>query len=153
MATPRAEQLEAVLEGESVYARVYQVLVLGMISSTVLFALGLFRALASHETVPLTRRWIREQYHWDAYWHALARGEASALLMTATALLILTPVLRVAVSVWAFSVERDRKFVAVTGTVLAIICLTVLLARAGLVSPEGVRPPSAQAPTATRGAP
>lgn len=134
-----AEALEE-LEGvaSSIYRRVYHVLLIGMFLSTGLFAVGLARALFSQADVPLSTHWIREQYNWDAFTAGLLHLQATSLLMTATFVLILTPIIRVGVSIVAFAMEGDRKFVAITSTVLAIILCTVVLARAGLVSPEHV---------------
>jgi uncharacterized membrane protein len=133
-------ELEA-LEGvaASIYRRVYQVLVAGMAVSTSLFAVGLLRAWSTHQEVPLSTEWIRAQYHWDLFSAGLRHLEPTALLMAATFVLILTPILRVAVSIYAFSREGDRKFVTITSTVLGIVLLTVVLARAGLVTPEHVQ--------------
>jgi uncharacterized membrane protein len=47
-------------------------------------------------------------------------------------LLILTPVVRVFVSIIAFAAEGDRKYVLVTSTVLVVIILSVVLSKAGL---------------------
>ena len=52
--------------------------------------------------------------------------------MIATVLLILTPVARVIVSIYAFLVDRDRKYVIVTSIVLAIMILTVILGMFGV---------------------
>lgn len=140
-----AQALEAV-EGvaASIYRRVYQVLVVGMVLSTTLFAVGLLRAWLGHESVPLSTRWIREQYSWDLFITGLRHLEPTALLMAATFVLILTPIVRVAVSIYAFSMEGDRKFVAITSSVLGIILLTVVLAHVGLVTPEHVKVKGAQ---------
>jgi uncharacterized membrane protein len=46
-------------------------------------------------------------------------------------LLILTPILRVAVSIVAFIIEKDRIFVFITATVLAVLLLSFLLGKAG----------------------
>jgi uncharacterized membrane protein len=151
-------QHEAVLEGiegvaASIYRRVYHVLVAGMALSTTLFAVGILRALVSHQTVPLSTHWIREQYNWDIFLVGLRRLEPTALLMAATFVLILTPIMRVAVSVYAFAMERDRKFVAITSTVLVIILFTVVLARAGWVSPEHVAIKDTVHPTQVADAP
>jgi uncharacterized membrane protein len=133
-------ELEA-LEGvaASIYRRVYQVLVAGMAVSTTLFAVGLLLAWRTHQEVPLSTEWIRAQYHWNLFASGLAHLEPTAILMAATFVLILTPILRVAVSIYAFSREGDGKFVTITSTVLGIVLLTVVLARAGFVSPEHVQ--------------
>lgn len=155
MSETSAERVAALegIEGvaASIYRRVYHVLVLGMALSTSLFAVGILRAWVAHQEVPVSLRWIREQYNWELFLSGLRHLEPTALLMAATLVLILTPILRVAVSVYAFAVEGDRKFVAITSTVLAIILFTALLARAGWVSPEHVslkEPTSAPIPVA-----
>jgi uncharacterized membrane protein len=70
-------------------------------------------------------------------WHTLAglieglkhfRGEA--VIMTGLLLLIATPVMRVAVSIVAFLIERDWIFVIVTSFVLAMLLLSFFLGKA-----------------------
>jgi len=46
-------------------------------------------------------------------------------------MLILTPILRVAVSIVAFAVERDRVFIAVTSAVLAVLLISFMLGKIG----------------------
>jgi uncharacterized membrane protein len=53
-------------------------------------------------------------------------------MLAATVVLIATPVLRVLVSIYAFHQDGDRKYVALTSVVLAVIALTVVLGRFGL---------------------
>lgn len=57
------------------------------------------------------------------------RGEA--LIAPGLLLLIATPVLRVAVSVFAFVLERDRIYIAITTAVLALVLLSFALGKAG----------------------
>jgi uncharacterized membrane protein len=54
-----------------------------------------------------------------------------AIIATGLLLLILTPVLRVAVGLVAFVLERDSTFVTVTGYVLAVLILSFFLGRSG----------------------
>jgi uncharacterized membrane protein len=117
---------------ENVYVDVYRVLLAGMLISSALFAIGLVRALLHPETYLLTLEWVRSHYHWAATWQGLKVFDAFTLMMVATALLILTPVLRVVISIWAFWVDRDYKYVVVTSTVLAVIGLSVVLAHFGV---------------------
>jgi uncharacterized membrane protein len=117
---------------ENVYVDVYRVLLAGMLISSALFAIGLVRALRHPETYLLTLEWVRSHYHWAATWQGLKEFDAFTLMMVATALLILTPVLRVVISIWAFWVDRDYKYVVVTSTVLAVIGLSVVLAHFGV---------------------
>lgn len=117
---------------QNVYADVYRMLVAGMIVTNILFVVGLILALVHPQYFPLSARWVRQQYHWSALIHGLAHGQANSFLMIGTLLLILTPVARVVVSIYAFWVDHDRKYVAVTSTVLIIIVVTVLLGLLGL---------------------
>jgi uncharacterized membrane protein len=119
-------------EERNVYTDVYRLLVAGMIASVVFFSIGLILALRHPGQIPLTADWIRRHYHWSAIAHGLASGEPTTYLMIATVLLILTPVARVVVSIRAFFVDHDHKYVAVTSTVLAIMILTVVLGIFGL---------------------
>ncbi len=117
---------------ENVYADVYYVLLGGMIVSSILFAIGIVRALLNPTFYPLTPEWIRQ--HYSASWvlHGIARFDPMALMMVATVLLILTPVLRVLVSIYAFLVDRDYKYVAITGIVFLIMAVTVIAGVLGL---------------------
>jgi uncharacterized membrane protein len=60
---------------------------------------------------------------------AQLRGEA--LIAPGLLLLIATPVLRVAVSVVAFYLEKDRIYVAITSVVLFLVLLSFALGKAG----------------------
>jgi uncharacterized membrane protein len=97
---------------------VYRVLLAGTLISSALFAIGQVRALLHPETYLLKLEWVRSHYHWAATGQGLKEFDAFTLMMVATALLILTPVLRVVISIWAFWVDRDYKYVVVSNTVL-----------------------------------
>lgn len=116
----------------NVYADVYKVLVGGMIVSTILFAIGVIRALIHPTYMPLTADWIREHYHFRVVMHGLATLDPTTLMMVATLLLILTPVARVVVSIWAFAVDKDYKFVGITVIVFVIMLITVIAGLLGL---------------------
>jgi uncharacterized membrane protein len=58
-------------------------------------------------------------------------GRGRAVVTAGLLLLILTPILRVAVSIVAFIIEKDRIFVFITATVLAVLLLSFLLGKAG----------------------
>ena len=111
----------------NVYQDVYRLLLAGMILSNAFFLVGLTMALLHPQYFPLSTTWLREHYHWSAVGHGLLSGDPTIYLMIATILLILTPVGRVIVSIYAFFVDGDRKYVAVTTVVLAIMILTVAL--------------------------
>ena len=90
-------------QADRLYGAVYKALLVGMTVSNILFAVGIAMSLI---------------------WHAQS---ATRFYVAATVILILTPITRVAVSLVTFLLERDYKFVAITGTVLAVVLLTILL--------------------------
>lgn len=117
---------------ENVYENVYHVLLGGMFVSTALFAIGLVLAFLYPKTYPLTPEWIRSHYNFVSIWQGLKTFDPFTLMMIATAILILTPVIRVVVSIHAFWVDGDKKYVVVTSTVLTVIMLSLVLAHFGL---------------------
>jgi uncharacterized membrane protein len=119
-------------EEENVYAGVYHMLIAGMIVSNLLFVIGISLALLHPQYFPLSASWVREQYHSRAIAHGLTHGQPTSFLMLGTVLLILTPVARIIVSIYAFWLDRDRKYVAVTLTVFIIMVLTVILGLLGV---------------------
>lgn len=117
---------------ENVYTDVYRVLLGGMIVSSALFALGIVEALLHPRVIPLTPQWIQNHYHVNVILAGLEQLRPTALMLVATVLLILTPVARVLISIYAFAVDRDRKYVVITGAVFAVMTLTVILGLLGL---------------------
>ncbi|HVO60163.1 MAG TPA: DUF1634 domain-containing protein [Terriglobales bacterium] len=116
----------------NVYSDVYRLLIGGMILSNVLFAAGILLALLHPRYLPLTPEWVKAQYQWRTLKHGLATGNPISLMLLATALLILTPVARVIVSIAAFAADRDYKFVVITSVVMLVMLLTVTLGLLGL---------------------
>lgn len=121
-----------VLDEDNVYADVYRVLLAGMYVTTALFSIGLVLALLHPSMVPLDPAWVSSHYQWGSVVSGLAHGDPASYMLTATFMLILTPVARVVVSIYAFAVDRDYKYAAITGIVLLIMILTVVLSRLGL---------------------
>ena len=80
----------------------------------------------------LSARWLRSQYHVSTVMHGMMHGDPTAIMLVATVLLILTPVARVVVSIVAFLIDRDYKFVAVTSIVFLVMVITVILGELGL---------------------
>ena len=77
----------------------------------------------------------------------LARTRGQALVMMGLLLLIATPVLRVALSVFVFLRERDRLMLALTLAVLFLLLLSIAVGRAGAFPFMGsTGPPFAGAP-------
>jgi uncharacterized membrane protein len=117
---------------QKIYADVYDVLLFGMLASSALFAVGVVLALIHPHYIPLTKKYVLRAYHWTAVWHGLAAGSPQAFMMVATVVLILTPVARVVISVYAFLRSHDHKYAIVTSIVLLVIILTVMLGWLGL---------------------
>jgi uncharacterized membrane protein len=61
----------------------------------------------------------------------LAAGDPQAVIVLGLLLLLATPVLRVAVSIVAFALERDWRYTAITTLVLLILIATFLFGRGG----------------------
>ena len=124
---PQASQAE-----EKIYHNVYGVLIAGMVASSVLYAAGMVVALMHPHTILLTRDYILRNYRLTTMLSGLVHLRPGALFFLATVLLILTPVSRVVISIYAFYSERDYKYVVVTGIVFLVIVATVILGRLGL---------------------
>jgi uncharacterized membrane protein len=60
----------------------------------------------------------------------LRHFEGRSIVVAGLLLLIATPVMRVAVSIFAFVYERDRVFVSITTVVLMLLLLSFILGRA-----------------------
>jgi uncharacterized membrane protein len=116
----------------NVYEDVYRVLLGGMLISTSLFVIAIVRALLRPTFVPLTQSWIRQHYHWSIVVQGITSLDPTVIMLIATVLLILTPVARVVVSIYAFAIDRDQKYVVVTSIVLLIMVVTVVLGLFGL---------------------
>jgi len=117
---------------ENVYAVVYYALLAGMIVSSILFAIGIVRALMHPAFYSLSPEWVRQHYSFSFVIHGIANLDPVALMMAGTVLLILTPVARVIVSIYAFMVDRDTKYVVITGIVFLIMVVTVIAGLLGL---------------------
>lgn len=61
----------------------------------------------------------------------IAHGDPVAIIVLGLVLLIATPVSRIAVSILAFAVEKDWRYVAITSAVLLILLISFFLGKAG----------------------
>ncbi|MHB8682392.1 MAG: DUF1634 domain-containing protein [Acidimicrobiales bacterium] len=124
-----AEQTTAHLE--RVVAVVLRV---GVVLSCALMAAGAMITLADRGTraqaaaaLPPLRHGAQHLARWPEYRSigavlaALPHRLGPALVMLGVLLLIATPVLRVAVSIGGFVLERDRRFVVITTLVLGVL--------------------------------
>ena len=97
------------------------ILLIGIAISVALMAAGLVLAAAHGEEIPNGVVPVRELPA------ALAGLDAAAYLSLGLIVLVATPFVRVAGSIVAFALERERRWVAVTSVVFAVMCLSVLL--------------------------
>ncbi len=63
--------------------------------------------------------------------HGLRAGDPVSIIALGLLLLLLTPVLRVAVSIVAFALEHDWRYVVITTIVLLILIASFLLGKGG----------------------
>lgn len=61
----------------------------------------------------------------------LAHGDPLAIVTLGLLVLLITPVMRVLVSVLAFAIERDWRYVGITALVFVILIISFLLGKAG----------------------
>lgn len=61
----------------------------------------------------------------------VAHGDPRALIMLGLLVLLATPVVRVAVSIYAFAREHDWRFVVITSIVLATLLVSFVLGKGG----------------------
>ena len=60
------------------------------------------------------------------FWHLLMQGNPAAIIQAGVILLIATPVARVVFAVIGFALERDRFYVLVSLTVLAVLMASLI---------------------------
>jgi uncharacterized membrane protein len=110
---------------------------IGVVSSLVVVVIGLIISFLHHPEYLHSDQMQQVISPSRVTWHSLRelfrgllhlRGEA--IIMAGLLLLIATPVMRVAVSIVAFIVERDWVFVVVTSFVLAMLILSFVLGKA-----------------------
>ncbi|HEX5441705.1 MAG TPA: DUF1634 domain-containing protein [Ktedonobacterales bacterium] len=61
----------------------------------------------------------------------LAHGEPLALVALGLLILLLTPILRVAISIVVFALEHDWRYTIITALVLVILLISLVLGRGG----------------------
>jgi uncharacterized membrane protein len=103
----------------------YDILVVGMISSTILYTCGLVLFLI--QTPNPVQTTISHYSSLNEFVQQLLLLRASVILVLATIILISTPIARVFLSVVVFAVNHDHKFVVVTGLVVLILLASMIL--------------------------
>ena len=80
------------------------------------------RLIRSDASFPRTLTW---------FFQSLGRLEGKGIIAAGLLMLIATPIIRVAISIGFFAVQKDRIFVLVTTGVLALLLLSFVLGKAG----------------------
>ncbi len=101
------------------------ILATGMYTTIAFYAIGLAILYIKGDSVPS----LSEQYFhsFGSFFSSLFTLHARAFLYLGTVTLILTPVSRVLISVFAFWKEKDYKYVGVTIVVFLVILVSVLI--------------------------
>lgn len=102
----------------------------GVLFSSAVTIVGLISLLFSSD--PFSVKSVETFPHTPGeVWTGLLALQPEAIIVLGLMLLIATPVLRVAVSVIAFGLEHDMRYVIITLIVLAILITSFLLGRGG----------------------
>jgi uncharacterized membrane protein len=109
---------------EPIERMVSRVLVTGITISVVMMAVGLILGLFDDEGMPSHVVPLADLPA------MLGELDPAAYLSLGLLVLIATPFVRVAGSIIAFALERDRRYVLITAVVLAVMCLSVVLGKA-----------------------
>lgn len=127
---PQHNYIDRAAEDNRVYSAVYHALVVGMTASTILFALGVGLALFRAQSGPVVMD-LSHAYDLRTLIPGLLSLDPIAIMVLGTIVMILTPVSRVVVSLFAFIRERDHAFTAMTVFVLLSLAATLFLGLTG----------------------
>lgn len=111
---------------------------LGVITSITVIFIGMLISLARHPQAvrdpqalnPLISKNASFPHSLKDVTSGVLAVQGQAIMALGLLILIATPVMRVAVSIVAFAMQRDWIYLAITSTVLALLILSFLLGRA-----------------------
>jgi uncharacterized membrane protein len=116
---------------EQVIGRLLQI---GVLTAAVVVAIGGVLLLAQYGHMPASfQRFQGEEFSLKSIGgivQAVLRGDSRAIVQLGLVLLIATPVARVALTLGAFVVQRDRLYILTTGIVLTLLLYGLLWGRA-----------------------
>ena len=104
------------------------VVVAGLIDGMITYPAERTSASLGHH---LINRGATFPHSFGAVFTGLGHGDPAAIVVAGLLLLVVTPVLRVAVSIVTFAYQRDAVFVVVTTFVLAVLIASFFLGTAG----------------------
>jgi uncharacterized membrane protein YfcA/uncharacterized membrane protein len=123
LSQPPDEQ-QAVKGVNTTYAMIGWILQGGVLLSATVILIGLFMMfLQPHKFASQNLQRFPQTF--EQIWAELLMLRPQAVIALGLLLLIATPVVRVAVSILAFAVERDRRFVGITTLVLLILLFSI----------------------------
>ena len=111
----------------------------GVVVSLVIVTFGMIVTYIRHQDYfssssdlsQLTNQTAQFPHTIKSVWEGLLQFRGRAIVITGLLLLIATPVVRVAVSIFAFVYEKDRVFVLITTAVLMLLILSFCLGKGG----------------------
>jgi uncharacterized membrane protein len=106
-----------------------QVLRGGVVLSALIIGIGMVGVLVRHGNLTSA---MAAPDSLAAVWQGIQAGNPVAVVMAGLLVLLATPVLRVAVSVVAFALEGDFRYVVITSLVLLILLASFALGKAGI---------------------
>ncbi|MCC6422711.1 MAG: DUF1634 domain-containing protein [Phycisphaerales bacterium] len=126
------EQAHRVRQVELLISRLLRI---GVLTSLCIIVLGMMLSFRHHSGYRESADELKHLVSNDAefphtlpqVWDGLMQLQGRAVVMVGLLALIATPVLRVAVSIFAFIYERDPKFVVITSLVLLLLLLSFFL--------------------------
>ena len=129
---------ERVARTATVQRLISTVLRVGVLTSMALVVVGTLITFLAHPRYATHDSALHHLEHSPAAFpHSLsgvidgvAAGRGPAIVLLGLIVLVATPVVRVAISIVIFSIERDRKFVAITAFVLLMLLASFALGRA-----------------------
>jgi uncharacterized membrane protein YfcA len=115
----------------------------GVLLSSAIILIGLVMLLASPGALTSQRTDVFP-HTFDTLWIGLLGLHPQAIIVAGLLLLIATPVLRVTISILAFAVEHDRRYVLITCMVFAILLFSFIFVTGAPVTnqPAAVAAPS-----------
>lgn len=100
-----------------------KILRIGVVVSAIVIVLGMILYLVNGGSGYADGQWPKR---FGLMFQGIVQGKSYAVIMLGIFLLILTPVLRVVVSIYAFMVEKDRLYVYITTAVLVILIFAMV---------------------------
>jgi len=130
-------QLSAVMQ--RVEMLISRVLLAGVVVSMATVLMGLVLMFVHHPQYLKSAAELRRQTDSNATFphspgdvaRGIAAAQGQAIVAFGLVLLIATPILRVAIAMIAFAIDRDPFFAAVSAIVLALLAVSFLLGRGG----------------------